>query len=121
MRGGLTPRGSLGVASSARRALILWACLELALAALLGQLAAQTVYSYCDEDFGPPSSLSRGCDFLEGGGYTAVRIIPVLLVITGVILAVRARRVRVVHLGLGVALLFVITAIAVEPGEYPWT
>jgi hypothetical protein len=94
---------------------------ETAVIALVSQyLAGESIPAWCDDDPVPLTGrLAEGCDFLQSGGYTAIRIVPAMLVLGFGLLAARRRRVGLVHIGFALALALVVMLIALPPYHYP--
>lgn len=92
----------------------------LVVAAVSQEFAGESLPGACDENISSGTKHEAGCDFLEGGGYTAIRVVPSLIVIGFTLAAHSVRRVGVVYLGLAVACLLLILSIAIEVTEYPW-
>lgn len=96
--------------------------IELVAIILLSQLIVESsLPSACDE---PASSYSAdrlsGCDFLEDGGYHAIRILPSLLLGAFAWLAYRRRRIALLVVGFVAAFVFLVSAFLVSPSDYPW-
>jgi hypothetical protein len=96
--------------------------IELIAIVLLSQLVVESsLPSACDE---PASSYSAdrlsGCDFLEGGGYHVIRMLPSLLLGAFAWLAYRRRRITLLVGGFAVAFAFLVCALLVSPSHYFW-
>lgn len=102
------------------------AVLARALPALIAVLAAsqwaagESMGGWCDEIVDPGSPTDHGCNFLDDGGYTAVRIVPSALVVISALLAARWGRPGLVYVGFIVGALIVVLGITVPPADYPW-
>lgn len=116
--GAPSPHGR-GARSGALAALL---AIELIAIILLSQLVVESsLPSACDE---PASSYSSsrisGCEFLEDGGYHAVRVLPSLIVLGFAWLAYRRRRILPLFVGFVAAFVFLVGALSVSPSAYPW-
>ncbi len=122
LRRGLTGStvGSRALRSPLTRTL-LWGLVELVIIVICSQqVAGESKPGACNEVRREGTKLQAGCDFLEGGGYTALRIVPGLIVIGFILLAARKRRVGLVHLGFVLAFLLLVVSLAVSPSNFPW-
>jgi len=92
----------------------------LVVAGLSQEFAGESVPGYCNENIPPSTRAAEGCDFLEAGGYTALRIVPSLIVIAFALAAHRAHRMGLIYLGFLAAGLLLVLSLAIGPSEYPW-
>jgi hypothetical protein len=80
----------------------------------------EVIPGYCDENLRPGTRAYEGCEFLEDGGYAALRVVPLVVLFAFALAAYWRRRVRFVNIGFALALLLIGVTIATEPSEYPW-
>ena len=84
------------------------------------QFAYESMPGYCDENLVTGRQVTEGCEFLEDIGYDLVATVPAAVVIISMIVARVSGRLRSVYLGAGIAVVLLLLAIAVGPGDYPW-
>ncbi len=96
------------------------AALFLGVVLCLGLYGGDALQAHCDENLVPGTKTKEACDFLAGGGYTMIKILPALLVGASMVAARGRHRVGIIYTGFAVACIVLVYFAVANPGDYPW-